>query len=365
MLKSRLIESIEDLTLEIAATQIAKDREIEFYTISMIKAHKSILEGKQFDYFKDGFTPFTFEGCIKSGGNFNNLSQEDIKKTKKYNHNISSYLNHIAKQKYSFTPNHLTFEGDKPVINWNKFDLEDHVRFIKESISMLSTLSLDHKLFDGFWDGSHLVVESKNKKKTLLTEGSALGCPKQKYEYARKNFDDTVGMIEESLTKNGFFVEGIYDAGSLRRKKPIVGDLDFLVNIVGHKDVGIVKEGAFAERQFEDTYNWLFGNAIKKHLTEQYGKEVFQRKQIVQFENSRMQCDVFMSTPSSIHTRRCYWTGSAPFNAKMMYNGFKKNRLYAYDYIYDKNINKFLVPKSEEQIFECFGVDYVKPEDRV
>lgn len=365
MLKSKLIESIEDLALEIAATQMSKDRDIEYYTVSMVKAHKNILEGKSFDALTDGFIPFTFEGCIKSGGDYKKLSSEDIRRTDKYNSATINYLNHIAKHRYSFTPDHLSFKNDKPVIEWNKFNLEDHIRFIKESMTMLTTLSLDHKLLNGFWDGSHLMIEGKNKNKKLLSEGSALGCPKQNYDYARESFDKTLGMIEESLTKNGFFVEGIYDAGSLRRKKSIVGDLDFLVNVVGHKDVGVVKEGAFAEKQFEDTYIWLFGNAIKTHLAENYGKEVFQRKQMAQFENNNMQCDIFMTTPSNIHTRRCYWTGSAPFNAKMMYNGFKKNRLYAYDFIYDKNINKFLIPKSEEQIFECFGVDYVKPEERL
>ena len=38
-----------------------------------------------------------------------------------------------------------------------------------------------------------------------------------------------------------------------------------------------------------------------------------------------MWCDVFMCSTTSIPTRRCYWTGSAAHNVKMMYEGFKKD----------------------------------------
>ena len=77
-----------------------------------------------------------------------------------------------------------------------------------------------------------------------------------------------------------------------------------------------------------------------------------------------MQCDVFMCTPTSIPTRRCYWTGSAAHNVKMMYEGFKKDILFSFDYLYDKNRGKFLMPKNEKQIFNVLGLEYVKPQDR-
>ena len=48
----------------------------------------------------------------------------------------------------------------------------------------------------------------------------------------------------------------------------------------------------------------------------------------------------------------------------MIYEGFKRNILFSFDYLYDKNKEKFLVPKNEKQVFSVLGVDYKEPESR-
>ena len=108
-------------------------------------------------------------------------------------------------------------------------------------------------------------------------------------------------------------------------------------------------------------YTNVHGNTIKRNIASERSRSV---KNIVQFIKEDMQCDVFLCTPTSIPTRRCYWTGSAAHNVKMMYEGFKKDILFSFDYLYDKNKGKFLVPKNEKQVFSALGVDYIKPEDR-
>ena len=110
-----------------------------------------------------------------------------------------------------------------------------------------------------------------------------------------------------------------------------------------------------------EQYNFLFGNTLRRNVETE---KIRAFNNIVQFIKEDMQCDVFMCSPTSLSTRRCYWTGSAAHNVKMLYEGFKKDILFSFDYLYDKNRQKFLVPKNEKQIFSVLGVDYVEPEFR-
>ena len=215
----------------------------------------------------------------------------------------------------------------------------------------------------GIYDGSHHVIkESKlNKKSMLLTEGGALGCNKKDYNYAKKVFDIVKEEVTSILEDKGFIVENIYSAGSLRRKKSVVGDLDLIVNILGHKDSGVINRHPLDEKRFLEQYNFLFSNTLKRNVETDKIKSF---KNIVQFIKEDMQCDVFMCSPTSIPTRRCYWTGSAAHNVKMLYEGFKRDVIFSFDYLYDKNRQKFLIPKNEKQVFSALGVDYIKPELR-
>ena len=111
-----------------------------------------------------------------------------------------------------------------------------------------------------------------------------------------------------------------------------------------------------------EQYNFLFGNTLKRNIDSESRIRAY--KNIVQFVKEGMQCDVFMCSPTSIPTRRCYWTGSAAHNVKMLYEGFKRDVIFSFDYLYDKNRQKFLVPKNEKQVFSALGVDYIKPELR-
>lgn len=367
MLKEQLIKSLEELTLEIASNHVDFDRDFDFYFVDIVNSHKKLLEGNLNSEFEK-FIPFNFNSLLANRHDLSSLSESDKAKVNRFN-KARNYLSDLLTNKYVTVPDHIVVKENEIKINWSKFKLEDHIKMIKESMTMLGTLSLDYKMLNGFKDMSGFLVESpkgyKQSSNNLLTEGSALGCPKQELAYAENTFSKVVPIVEKALTKGGFYVEGIYNAGSLRRKKSVVGDLDFVVNIAGHKDYGTIKnEGAFAEKQFEDEYKFLFGRALKTNLKDDIQSEIYMRKSIVQFRENNMQCDIFMCTPSSIHNRRCYWTGSAPFNAKLMYEGFKKNKLYAHNYIFDKNMSKFLIPRNEKDIFDIFGVDYVKPEHR-
>ena len=163
----------------------------------------------------------------------------------------------------------------------------------------------------------HILLHQIFLKRKVLSEGAALGCDKKPYSYARKAFDKTKKDIYSALTREGFIVENVYDAGSLRRKKSIIGDLDFLVNVLGHQKIGLLEgNNPDQERIFTEQYQWLFGQALKKHIVTEVCKT---RKNITQFISENMQCDVFLCTPTAIPTRRCYWTGSAAHNVKILY----------------------------------------------
>ena len=93
---------------------------------------------------------------------------------------------------------------------------------------------------NGGWDGSHHLIK-EGKQKQILSEGSGLRCSRQDYKKARRLFNETKAEIFDVLENNGFIVENIYDAGSLRRKKKEVGDIDLIVNILGHKNAPVIE----------------------------------------------------------------------------------------------------------------------------
>ena len=357
--KNNLSKAIEELALEQVMYHVEIDRVFDFYAPAIVDFHKNlvkenyILENHKYNHFIYTYDTMLSERIDHSF--FNNSDSTKISAVK----DSYSYMFDIIKNGYVYKPNHLVIEGNKCSINWNKFNIKSHIKFMKESISFCAIHRIQKKLLKGFWDGSnHLIKENKK----LITEGSALGCDKKSNEYAKKVFEKTSKKVQSILEDNDFIIEGIYSAGSLRRQKKLVGDVDLLVNVLGHKDVGEINRHPLDEKIFAEQFNWQFGNSIRRNIDSEVCKTY---KNITQFINEDMQCDIFFCTPTSIPTRRCYWTGSAAHNVKMMYEGFKKNILFSFDYLYDKNKQKFIVPKNEKEVFKVIGLDYVAPQRRV
>ena len=356
----RLASAIEELALECMQAQVQKDTYLYEYAPSVVDFHKKLILGNLHEQSDKNYFIYNYDTVLCENIKHDLFNTKDLKQIKFINESAKRTSDRVA-HGYVYRPNHIVIENDLLKINWSKFDLKEHIKFLKESIVHESIAICDWRVMRGFWDGSDLLL-SEGKKRKVLNEGMALGCDKKPYSYARRAFDKTKKDIYNALTREGFIVENVYDAGSLRRKKSIIGDLDFLVNVLGHQKIGLLEgNNPDQERIFTEQYQWLFGQALKKHIVTEVCKT---RKNITQFISENMQCDVFLCTPTATPTRRCYWTGSAAHNVKILYEGFKKDILYSYDYIYDKNKGKLIMPKNEKEIFSIFGLDYIPPEKR-
>lgn len=356
--KKLLANAFEELALECMKIQVQKDRDIYEYAPSIVNFHKNLILGNLQESLNKDFFVYNYDTILREKIDHSSFSVANRKQMNKIN-SMPLSISERVKNGYLFKPNHLYLENNLVKIDWKKFNLEEHIRFLKESIIHESISICDTNILNGYWDGSNLLMQ---KSKGMINESGALDCDKKPYTYARKVFNKTGKEIYRALSKEGFLVENIYDAGSLRRKKSVVGDIDFIVNIVGHNKLGQLNNNDYREEKiFTEQYQWLFGNAIKKNIESDICKSY---KNITQFISEGMQCDVFFCTPTSIPTRRCYWTGSAAHNVKILYEGFKKDIIFSFDYIYDKNNKKLLKPKNEKEIFNIFGLDYVPPEQR-
>jgi DNA polymerase/3'-5' exonuclease PolX len=362
--KKILIEGIEQLALEFMQYHVEVDRHIFEYSPAIIDYHVNLLKENINENYQCNHIIYNYDTLLTEN------VREDLMNASSKKHialvrEVSSYVFGRVKNKYVFKPRHIKLNEGFLSVDWKKFNLEEHIRFLKESLEHEVIANLDWRLMNGWWDGSpHVIKESKlnkNKSQGLLTEGQALGCEKKPYEYAKNVFENAKNEVYDVLTEGGFYVDDIYSAGSLRRQKDVIGDIDLIINITGHKDFGKVNRHPLDEKRFLEQYQWLFGQTLKKSINSEVVKNY---KNISQFIKEDMQCDAFFCTPTAVPTRICYWTGSAAHNVKMLYEGYKRNIVFSYDYIFDKNRNKFLVPKNERQIFSVLGVDYVEPKDR-
>lgn len=352
-----LSRGIEQLALEHMMYHVEKDRVLYEYSPSIVNYHKCLIDNRVNEAFNYDYFLYNFDTVITEAINTDRFLRKD-KNVMNVMKTISDSVTSRIENGYIFKPNHIYESAGILKIDWNKFILEDHIRFLKESIEHQAIDICDFRLMSGFYDGSHHLLKEGKK---LLKEGDSMGCEKKSYKVAKKVFENTREKVYNILSDNGFIVENVYDAGSLRRKKNTIGDIDLIVNVLGHQQTGIINNHPLDEKRFAESYQFLFGNTLKRNIG---SEDVRSFKNIVQFVNEDMQCDVFLCTPTSIATRRCYWTGSAAHNVKMIYEGFKKDILFSFDYIYDKNRQKFLVPKNEKQVFSALGVDYIKPELR-
>lgn len=360
---SLLVKGIEQLALENVMYHVEKDRMIFDYSAAIVNYHKCLMENKvsstkYFDHFLYDYNTLLSESIEKDLFRYSDLKAMRVMKE------LSDSIHNRVINGYVYRPSHLYEDNGELKIDWTKFNLEEHIKFLKESISheCISLCDFKHMIYDVYDGSPHFIKEHKlNKNSKLLTEGGALGCSKKDLAYAKKVFNNVKSEVNDILESNGFIIENIYSAGSLRREKNIVGDLDLLVNVVGHEKVGRVNKHPLDEKRFLQQYNFLFANTLKRNVDTE---KIQAFKNIVQFIKEGMQCDVFMCSTTSIPTRRCYWTGSAAHNVRMMYEGFKKDILFSFDYLYDKNKQKFLVPKNEKQIFSVLGVDYLEPKFR-
>lgn len=133
------------------------------------------------------------------------------------------------------------------------------------------------------------------------------------------------------------FCEKIEIAGSIRRKKSEVNDIDIVL---------IPK--------------------MKEHLVNKINKisnvEV-QGKKLIRAEYSGMQIDIYIATKETWGILLLVRTGSKEHNIKLCKYAIDKGMKLSSENGLMKN-NEVIASKNEEEIFKKLGIDYIKPEDR-
>jgi len=171
-------------------------------------------------------------------------------------------------------------------------------------------------------------------------------------EFAKKSRgrfprDEITPIVEKyiSYMKKVKGVERIEVAGSYRRQKKTIGDIDILILC---KDVEKVMD-AFVE--FEDV-----AKVLAKGET----------KSMVKLENA-LDVDLRVVPKESFGAALMYFTGSKHNNVKLREIALKKNMtlneygLYEYK---DGEKGKLLASETEEDVYEKLGVEFVRPEGR-
>lgn len=132
---------------------------------------------------------------------------------------------------------------------------------------------------------------------------------------------------------------GVYIAGSLRRGKPDVGDLDLIV----------VREEAVKDIDFR--LKVLTGSDLRKRKTCSF---VFEGTQI----------DLNICNSDIKGSYLLHWTGSTRENVRLRKAAKKLGcKLSQNGLINSSNVN-LSKNKSEKDIYSLLGMSYVKPEDR-
>ncbi|UCH71618.1 MAG: DNA polymerase/3'-5' exonuclease PolX, partial [Thermoplasmatales archaeon] len=137
-------------------------------------------------------------------------------------------------------------------------------------------------------------------------------------------------------------IEKISIAGSLRRMKETIGDLDILVSS-DHPD-----EVMDYFVKYNEVQSILLKGKTKTSV----------------LLNDNLQADLRVVKPDSFGAALQYFTGSKEHNVRMrsiaLRKGFKLNE-YG---LFDKKTDKYVVGKNEKEVYEKLGLSYVEPELR-
>lgn len=134
-------------------------------------------------------------------------------------------------------------------------------------------------------------------------------------------------------------------AGSFRRKKDLVGDLDLLVPARSYSRICKDLEKA--------------GYRVISH-----GEY---KSQFMIDENNNVPMDVISYTKSDYIFQLLYLTGSKETNIRMRREAAKRGYLLNQYGLYDRedpDIEIVINPKSEEEVFDALGMSYIAPCDR-
>lgn len=134
-------------------------------------------------------------------------------------------------------------------------------------------------------------------------------------------------------------VKKIEIAGSIRRKKPTVRDIDILISSNNSKKV-------------IESFTKL--KEVKRVL----GKGNTKASVIL---NSRIQCDIRVVPPKSWGAALQYFTGPKEHSIELRKIAIKKGLKLSEYGLFNRKTNKMVVGKTEKEIYNKLGLNYIKP----
>jgi DNA polymerase (family X) len=192
-------------------------------------------------------------------------------------------------------------------------------------------------------DGSFAEIEGLGEKKA----GKILENIKFYEEKMGENRRFTLGKVTPTVEKiikklkNLKFVEKVSTAGSMRRRKETVGDIDILIETESPEKV---------------TEKFIVFNEIEKVL------ESGKTKVSVLLKEIGIRMDLRILPEKSYGAALIYFTGSKDHNVKLRSMAIKKGLKINEYGVFKKD--KMIAGKSEEEIYELLGMDYIPPEIR-
>lgn len=244
------------------------------------------------------------------------LEEGKIKKYEKLKKSMPSHIHVLVK---------IPGMGPKKVKKLNK---ELDVSTVKQ----LENAAKKHRIrkIDGFGEESEKDILESIK---LMRKSKG----RIKYKKAKKTADRIIRQLKKMKK-----VKKISTAGSLRRKKETIGDIDILAS----SDAPEVVIEKFVSM---DDVQRVVGKGSTKATV---------------ILESGVQVDLRVLPPESWGAGLFYFTGSKNFNIRMRKEAIKKGyKLNEYG-LYDKKTGKQVAGKTEKEICEKIGVDWVEPEKR-
>ena len=142
------------------------------------------------------------------------------------------------------------------------------------------------------------------------------------------------------LNKNNIDVYNISPAGSLRRKKKSIGDLDIVIEV------------SDPER---------CGDILQEFLNYQY----FAKGAFYKGKAGTLTVDLFIAGKYNYFSMLFFLTGSEDWNLKIMKHLSLNTKIRFLPFkFFDIEAKKPVFFKSEEEIFKLLNHSYIKPEDR-
>jgi len=179
---------------------------------------------------------------------------------------------------------------------------------------------------------------------------------------------DAQAIAAELLSYLGDFTERIEIAGSIRRKKAEVGDIELLyIPMIGEEDSGDLLGTLVAVNYFDLALAALEDSGVLERRRNIKGSEMFgEKNKLMRHVQSGIPVDLFSTTDESWFNYLVSRTGGRESNMAVATEALKRGlRWNPYGAGFTKGDGGIIPVHSEAQVFNTVGMPYLPPEERI